>query len=192
MKRLFCLIGKSGAGKDTVFGELLKRTSLIPVVTYTTRPMRSGETDGKEYHFVTDDVLKKLEIENKIIEKRTYHTVHGDWNYFTCDIDFSLGEHHVMIGTPEVVKNLVKYYDDDMVVIIYLELDDRKRLERCINRESEQKKPNYSEVCRRYLADEEDFSESEISSYKNLFRINSERSNEENVAECVKIIKSFK
>lgn len=192
MKRLFCLIGKSGAGKDTVFGELLKRTSLIPVVTYTTRPMRSGETDGKEYHFVTDEVLKKLESDNKIIEKRTYHTVHGDWNYFTCDIDFSLGEYHVMIGTPEVVKKLVKYYDDDMVVIIYLELDDKKRLERCINRESEQKEPNYSEVCRRYLADEEDFSESEISSYKNLFRINSERSNEENVAECVKIIKSFK
>ena len=98
LKRLFCLIGKSGAGKDTVFGELLKRTSLRPVVTYTTRPMRQGEVNGREYYFVTDETMEKLSSENKIIEKRTYHTVHGDWSYFTCDIDFSISEHYAMIG----------------------------------------------------------------------------------------------
>lgn len=192
LKRLFCLIGKSGAGKDTVFGELLKRTSLRPVVTYTTRPMRQGEVNGREYYFVTDETMEKLSSENKIIEKRTYHTVHGDWNYFTCDIDFSISEHYAMIGTPEVVNKLLDYYDNETVVVIYLDLDNKERLLRCISRESEQTKPNYSEVCRRYLSDEEDFCESIIDSCKNLHRVDSSGTNDENVSQCIKIINSYR
>lgn len=193
MGRIFCIIGKSGSGKDTVLSGILNKNvlGLENVVTYTTRPRRINETEGKEYFFTDNDTLFKLEKEGKIIEKRCYHTVHGDWNYFTCDIDISGEVDHIMIGTPDVVDKLYERYDRDSVYVIMLELDNRERLLRCINRESGQKSPNYSEVCRRYLADESDFDEERMNKYKNLYRVDSLHSQDENVDECLKIINSI-
>ena len=174
MGKLYCLIGKSGSGKDTAFGNVMNRKipSLFPVVTYTTRPRRTNETEGVEYHFVDNEKLAELESEGKVIEKRTYHTVHGDWTYFTCETDIS-GGNYIMIGTPDVVDRLYEKYGRDEVAVIYLELDDGIRLKRCISRESEQKNPNYSEVCRRYLADEADSYEGRVEKYTCLHRIDS-------------------
>ena len=194
MGNIFCLIGKSGAGKDTVFNELMKKNipGLKPVVTYTTRPKRVNETEGKEYHFVDEKVLNKLEAEGKIIERRTYHTVNGDWNYFTCRIDLSQNCDYIMIGTPDVIDKLYDYYDEERIIIIYLELDEKERLLRCINREGMQSAPNYSEVCRRYLADEEDFYNGRVEQYKRLYRVDSSDINSVNVGKCEEIINSCK
>lgn len=192
--KIFCITGKSGTGKDTVFNSIMgkKIPDLEPVVTYTTRPKRVNETEGREYHFTDNETLEALEREGRVIEKRTYHTVHGDWNYFTCEIDMSQSGDFIMIGTPDVVDRLYEHYDRDTVVVIYLELDDRERLLRCINREAQQKEPDYSEVCRRYLADEKDFFKGRSERYKFFFRINSFKKNEENVEECIDIIKKIR
>lgn len=192
MGKLFCIIGKSGSGKDTVFARILqKNKSLIPVVTYTTRPIRTNETDGKEYHFVDEPTMNSLESAGKVIERRTYHTVCGDWHYFTCTIDLSDNQHHIMIGTADVADKLYQYYPSDDVVIIYLDLPDKERLLRCIDRESTQKTPNYSELCRRFLADEKDFDISRISSYPNLHKISALGSRDEVLDECLKIIEKY-
>ena len=56
MAKIICLLGKSCSGKDTIYKKLLADESLglVPFVTYTTRPMRAGEQEGREYHF-TDE-----------------------------------------------------------------------------------------------------------------------------------------
>jgi len=54
------------------------------------------------------------------------------------------------------------YYSVEQVIPVYIEADPKERLIRYINRESQQKNPNYKEVCRRFLADEEDFAEEEL------------------------------
>ena len=53
--RIFCLIGKSGTGKDTLYRELLDDGALPfeRLVPCTTRPIRAGEQDGRDYHFIT-------------------------------------------------------------------------------------------------------------------------------------------
>ena len=63
-------MGKSASGKDTVFSRLIddKNLSLERMVPYTTRPMRSGETDGVEYHFTDIDGLKSLRDDGKVID----------------------------------------------------------------------------------------------------------------------------
>ena len=48
------------------------------------------------------------------------------------------------------------------MVPVYIEAEDLLRLERSIKREKKQEFPNYDEVCRRYLADQQDFSEDKI------------------------------
>ena len=46
MNHIFYLMGKSSSGKDTVYSRILEDSELIPIVLYTTRPIRAGEREG--------------------------------------------------------------------------------------------------------------------------------------------------
>ena len=158
-------MGKSASGKDTVFSKLIdnKELSLERMVPYTTRPKRSGETEGVEYHFTDTDGLKSLREKGKVIEERCYHTIHGDWYYFTVDDEnVSKDKDYLLIGTLEVYDKLVSFYGRERVVPVYIEIDDGERLSRAVARERSQSQPKYAELCRRFLADCEDFSEENI------------------------------
>lgn len=163
MGRIFCLMGKSASGKDTIYRHLLENDALhlTPVVTYTTRPIRAGEEDKRTYCFCTDAQADRLAADGRVIEMRTYHTVHGDWRYFTADdgqMDSGNGD-LLMITTPEAYQNLQRYFGADRVTGLYLRVDDGERLQRALDRERGQDEPKYAELCRRFLADEKDFSE---------------------------------
>lgn len=163
MGKIFYLMGKSSSGKDTIYKRLMsnEKLALKNIVLYTTRPIRSGEQDGAEYYFVSKQGLQDLLKVNKVIEKRTYHTCLGDWTYFTVDdenIDLS-HQNYLMIGTIESFQKTKEYYGADRVIPIMIELDDGIRLSRALHREMAQSEPKYSEMCRRFLADEADFSE---------------------------------
>ena len=67
-----------------------------------------------------------------------------------------------MIGTLEVYGQLKKYFGEDQVVPLYVEVEDGLRLERALSRERMQDEPDYAELCRRYLADRQDFSEEKL------------------------------
>ena len=166
MSMIYYIMGKSATGKDTVYKELLKlRPELKTVVSYTTRPIREGETDGVEYHFTTVSGLDERLAAGKVIELRTYQTVMGPWNYFTVDdgqFDLTGDRKYLMIGTLESYEKMCQYFGRDMLCPIYLEIPDGIRLRRALEREDAQNRPNYREVCRRYLADEDDFSEENL------------------------------
>lgn len=166
MSKIFFILGKSCSGKDTIFRELKNnpKLKLKTVVGYTTRPMREGEKDGIEYFFVDEETLVALKADNKIIESRAYNTVHGVWYYFTVNdgqIDLNNGN-YLYIGTLESYVQFVNYYGNKVVVPIYVEVETGERLERAVKRERNQVVPKYAELCRRFLADEEDFSEDNI------------------------------
>lgn len=167
MGRIFYIMGKSATGKDTVFKELLKRRpELTTVVPYTTRPIREGETDGVEYFFTSSEKLEQFKNSGKIVELRTYETVMGPWSYFTMDdgqFDIHGEGDCLMIGTLESYEKMCRYYRNGALVPVYIEVPDGIRLLRAVKREGKQKNPNYREVCRRYLADEDDFSEELLS-----------------------------
>ena len=67
-----------------------------------------------------------------------------------------------MIGTLESYEKMCTYFEAGKMVPVYIEVPDGIRLLRAVKREENQKKPNYREVCRRYLADEKDFSEENL------------------------------
>ncbi|KJR47894.1 Guanylate kinase [Desulfosporosinus sp. I2] len=162
MGTIFCLIGKSSSGKDTLFNELIKDKdlNLIPIIPYTTRPKRSNELNGVHYRFIHEDNLRDYEQAGLIIEKRVYNTVNGVWVYCTIDDGQIDLEHnnYILIGTLEGYKLLRRYFGNPNVVPIYIEVEDQIRLERAMHREKQQATPNYQELCRRFLADSADFS----------------------------------
>lgn len=166
MGRIICLMGKSAAGKDTIFKELMsdQKLDLTRIVPYTTRPVREGEQDGVEYFFTEEAAFRQLQEDGKIIESRAYHTCHGLWRYFTVN-DRQLQDerrNYIIIGTLEAYRKLQDYFGKERMLPIMVELEDGTRLQRALNRERGQECPKYEEMCRRFLADSEDFSEEKI------------------------------
>ena len=166
MGRIYYLLGKSATGKDTLYKEILKRRPKLRTVTmYTTRPIREGETDGVEYFFTGREELERQLASGKVIESRTYQTIAGPWTYYTVDdgqFNVADDESCLMIGTLESYEKMCAYFEVGKMVPVYIEVPDGIRLLRAVEREENQKKPNYREVCRRYLADEKDFSEENL------------------------------
>lgn len=166
MGKIFYVMGKSASGKDTIYKRLLEmQPQLRRVILYTTRPIREGERDGEEYYFTDDKKMREFRESGKIIEARTYQTVLGPWSYFTVDdgqIDVMSENSYLMIGTLESYEKTRDYYGEDLLVPIYIEVEDGNRLHRALKREFKQKEPKYAELCRRYLADEEDFKEENL------------------------------
>lgn len=193
MGSIYCIMGKSSSGKDTIFKLLLDREdlNLKRIVSYTTRPIRSNEKPGEEYNFVTTDEKDKLVEAGKVIEIRKYDTVHGPWFYFTVDdgnIDLSAND-YVVIGTVESFVKLREYYGEKVVLPIYIEVDDGVRLSRALDRERQQSQPKYEEMCRRFLADQQDFAKDKLEKAKitNLFDNNENSKNTCNkIAEFIK------
>ncbi len=194
MSKIFVIMGKSATGKDTVFQRIIESKELMlkTAVGYTTRPIRKGERNGVEYRFVTVEEMKNLKEKGLIIEHRSYQTVHGEWNYFTVNDDqITLGTNdYLLISTLEGFVQIRKYFGDDVVIPFYIEVADDIRLERSIIRERKQEEPKYAEVCRRYLADEEDFSEEKLKE-ANVIKRYKNNDLTDCINEIIKDIKSY-
>ncbi len=165
MGKVYYLMGKSSSGKDTLYKELLRTIpGLKTLVLYTTRPIREGEKNGVEYFFVSDEELAKYGAEGKIVEQRIYNTVYGEWKYATIEdgqVDLKNSDYLVM-GTLESYRNMKQYYGEHNLIPIYIEVEDGERLSRALERERRQETPKYEEMCRRFLADQKDFSEENL------------------------------
>lgn len=166
MGKIFYIFGKSSTGKDTIYKNLMenKELGLRPIIPYTTRPMRAKETPGVEYHFTDEEELAQMEAAGKVIELRSYETVHGIWKYFTAagkHIDLE-HYHYAMIGVLASFLAVRKYYGEDKVIPVYIEVEDGERLQRALDRERSQEQPKYAELCRRFLTDNADFAEEKL------------------------------
>ena len=110
MGKIFYLMGKSASGKDHIYEYLKQQETLElrPLVLYTTRPIRQGEQDGREYFFTDEKKLEDFRREGRIIEERVYHTVQGPWYYFTADDgQISLEKNNYLsIGTLESYEKM--------------------------------------------------------------------------------------
>ena len=164
MGKLYYVMGKSASGKNSIYKGLVSNCAYLKeIVPYTTRPMRSGEIEGKDYYFITDKDIEGYKKAGKLIEARVYDTVTGKWTYATID-DGQIGfdKDSITIGTLEAYVKLRDYYGKENIVPIYIDLNSKLRLMRAMRREACQENPDYKELCRRFLADEEDFSDEKL------------------------------
>ena len=191
--KIIYIMGKSSAGKDTIYKILKEKMDVNTYVMYTTRPIRDGEIDGITYNFITSEEMKEYidgEKRQRLIEYRTYNTVHGPWTYATIDdSQFETDKDMLMLGTLESYVKVKDNFDrnsDVELIPIYVEVPDNIRLKRAIEREETQKQPKYAELCRRFISDTNDFSE------ENLINAGIKRRFENiNLDECVEEIVQY-
>ena len=181
-------MGKSASGKDHIYARLAKNQNLNlkKLILYTPRPLRAEEEDGKQYFFVDDKKLKEFRRKGCLIEARSYKTVYGIWTYFTVDdehLDLEKQD-YLAIGTLESYEKIRDYYGDQKVVPLYIEVEDGLRLERALERERKQQPPKYEEMCRRFLADQADYSEEKLKGAG----ITQRYSNEKDLMSCVETL----
>ncbi len=138
---LVLLSGVSGAGKDTIKNELLKRmNNLTTMPSYTDRDPRPGEENGKIYNFVTTE-----EFETKIKEGEFYeYSVHHEHYYGTSKkiLNETMKNGKIIIKDIEVngTENLLKLLKNDTkIVTIFLRVPKeelRRRLQHRVEKAS--------------------------------------------------------
>lgn len=149
--KLLALFGESSAGKDSIQHWLehnLKNTHSI--VSYTTRPPREYEIEGREYHFISDIKFKTLIESNKMLE----YTKFNNWYYGTYINELDKNKINIGVFNPEGIRNILSHNDID-ILPVWIKASEKTRLLRSLKREAY---PNCTEICRRFLADQDDFS----------------------------------
>ena len=149
-KKIVAICGKSGAGKDLFARKLVEKYPEVfhKIITCTTRPIREGEVDGKNYYYLSkEEFLDKL-LKNDLLEAVEFNGWFYGTPYSSLSDGISLG-----VFNPEGVEIIL---DDPRldVIIFYISASDKTRMIRCLNRESN---PDVKEIIRRYSTDERDF-----------------------------------
>jgi guanylate kinase len=137
MGSLIIISGPSGVGKDTICKEVLDRNNnLVLSVSMTSREMRNGEVEGKDYYFVSRDEFEKRVKNNEFLE---HATVHGEY-YGTPkkEVIERLEKGIDVILTIDIqgALNIKEMYKDG--IFIFIMPPDMKTLrDRLINRKTE-------------------------------------------------------
>ena len=170
---IYYLMGKSASGKDSIFHILLEKTGWKQLIPYTTRPMREGEVEGQEYHFISEEDFQDYIASGKMAEYRVYDTIFGKWYYGTVLAEGNVtkkdagtasraGENMLAIGTLESYLQLKTKLGKESIFPIYIEVPTELRLKRALLREEGRGKLTEEEIQRRFKADDEDFSEEKL------------------------------
>lgn len=160
---IYYLMGKSASGKDSIFHKLLEKGHFQRLIPYTTRPMREGEAEGQEYHFISEEEFEKLISTGEMAEHRIYDTVFGKWYYGTVLPEETEGrKRYLAIGTLESYLQLKAKLGERGIFPLYIEVPDEIRLERAFLRQEGGGKKTREEILRRFKADDEDFSEEKL------------------------------
>ena len=156
---IMVILGASASGKDTVMNRLVKEFDVKPVISYTTRPIRDCEQDGREYHFITEEEFERMKDNAEFIETRVYKTVSGNWYYGLpkSGIDPEDDNNYITIldfdGLLELEKWLRSIGQINKLTSIYIDVTEQNRLIRSLNREQNMTKEQVDEVIRRYHDD---------------------------------------
>ncbi len=166
---LVILSGVAGAGKDTIKKELIKRMENVESLpSYTSRPIRPGDIDGKTYNFVTKQEFEKMIQDGEFYEYDIHHN-----NYYGVPkklLNEKLQNGKIIVKDVDVngTENLIKLLKNETKIItIFLRVPKQELKRRLEQRED---KPNEEEIILRL--NRFDYEESKISLYDYVLKNN--------------------
>lgn len=137
------LVGPAASGKDHARKDLIN-LGLTQSVSYTTRPIREGEQDGVDYHYIDDTEFNNMVSRSEFYE----HQEFNGWSYGTTKKEMNNSQLFIM--TPAGLADLAKI-DRDKSIVIFFNIDQTIRENRLIDR------GDIDNISRRIAADTEDF-----------------------------------
>ena len=189
--KLLALFGESSAGKDSIQHWLERKLKNIHgMVSYTSRPPRDYEIEGREYHFISQEEFEKLIVENKMLE----HTCFNNWYYGTYINELQKGKiMEIKFNNVDYIYKKINYVDKEVLKNINIQFQKGKinvgvfnpqgirsllshsdtidilpvwiqagEKERLLRSLNREQNPNCAEVCRRFLADQKNFANIEF------------------------------
>jgi len=138
---MIILVGESASGKSTIEKQLVKN-GLNKIISYTTRPMRDGEFDGVDYHYISEMKFKDYLNKNFFAE----YTIYNGWYYGIAHEDCL--DNSVCVVEPHGFRQLLKIKDLH-IKSFYIQVPERVRLKRMVDRGD-----NLMEVFRRIFSDQ--------------------------------------
>lgn len=145
---IFAIIGHSASGKSSIERKL-QRKGFTRIISYTTREPRSGEVDGIDYHYISNEKFIELKDDGFFTETAQYR----EWNYglSLVNIDYK-NEPCVVVVTPKGYYELIEKAGEEYVKSIFVNVSERERMIRLANRGDD-----IDEIIRRIHADRIDF-----------------------------------
>lgn len=178
---LVLLSGVSGAGKDTIKKELIKRMENVESLpSYTTRPMRPGDVEGATYNFITTEEFENMIKNNEFYEYNVHHEHYYGTSRKLMNEKIKSGKIIVKDIDVNGVENLINLLKEDTkVVTIFLRVPKEILMKRLQNRVD---KPDLKEITLRL--NRFDYEESRIGMYDYVIKNN-------NLEKSVQIIQTI-
>lgn len=147
---IYVIVGQTNSGKSTLVRDLITATGIKQIITYTTRPIRYGERDGVDYHFITSDEMN----EPGFFGRRDFYTVYREepYSYAMKEDDFILLGDAIIVLDPKGVRELKDQVGYSNVTTIYINASDELIKQRGVNRGD-----SPDEIQRRLDVDRDDF-----------------------------------
>lgn len=157
--KLFVLLSESSGGKDTLLNMIVKNKFLKPVISVTTRKMRSNEEQDREYHFVTKEEFILMEAKKKFLEITSYLIPsEGVVKYAMAKEDVVLSKSsYVVILNPIGLQQVEEQLGKENVVSIYIHRNDKDRFISYLNREEKEFSLILEDAYERFKKDLNDF-----------------------------------
>ncbi len=130
------IMGKTSSGKTTVLNEICRSHGYNKIVTTTTRPMRKGEMDGIDYHFISklDFVRKSVDLD--FAEWKFYNTFEDGepsvW-YYGTEKQYLIDNGFLIVDVEGAISFITSMGRENLN-IFYLDVDDQTIIDRAISR----------------------------------------------------------
>ena len=124
---MIVLAGASASGKTEVAKELAKKYGITKVITTTTRPMRVGEVNGRDYFFVSKEQFELMLQEDKFVE----HTIYNE-NLYGSTKD-QIAPNRCVVIDPAGLRAYIALNDPN-IITFFLDTDENIRYQRMLSR----------------------------------------------------------
>lgn len=188
--KIVVIIGRSSTGKSTILNKLVEKYNYHNAISYTTRPMRQGEVEGRDYFFLDSNEIFDTMFDMGLMFEKTEYLVDGEvWKYGIGHESISDGKTNCLIVNPHGLQQLLSTELRDRILIFEIVASTDTLIQRYWDR-SDKSDRSKIQLVDRLLKDAEDFGEDmldEIESDDIMFwdTLNSEKFSVDELADII-------
>lgn len=188
-KILWCIEGETASGKDLVTRHLCDKYGMRVVCSYTTRPPRTCEINGREHWFVSDEEMQRILSEDKVVAYTKIEDKKSNAKgYEYCATLDNVNDADIYIIDPKGVAYMKEKFPDINIKVIFIYVSEEIRRQRALSRDSSQEKAFNDRVAN----EKAQFEDARINKNYDYMIINENKSEDELFAEIDKIIEDNK